>query len=289
MKTSTPPTNAAAHSRRAGRHLAGACAAGLFALFTAAGALAADFPQGLVLHFSFDEIGSGGTINDRSWRGNTGRATGLGWTATSKQGGGVEFASTNSVILVHHTPVLNVTQATFAVWFKTARADAAERWLLEKRPERGFALSIAGDTLNAGSRGKLRAVVNGQAVLSDAALADGAWHHGAATFDGAQVKLYVDGQLQKQLAPLRGTMAANDSKLAIGRNLSSPPPRAKDVSFAGSMDEVMIFNHALTAAELEAVIAAAKPKFTKDQVARRLAELKDLLARGLILQELYDR
>lgn len=33
----------------------------------------------------------------------------------------------------------------------------------------------------------------------------------------------------------------------------------------------------------------SKPKFTKEQVNRRLAELKELLDRGLILREFYDR
>jgi hypothetical protein len=32
-----------------------------------------------------------------------------------------------------------------------------------------------------------------------------------------------------------------------------------------------------------------KPKFTKEQVNRRLAELKELLDRGLILQDFYER
>lgn len=32
-----------------------------------------------------------------------------------------------------------------------------------------------------------------------------------------------------------------------------------------------------------------KPKFTKEQVKRRLNELKDLLDQGLILQDFYDR
>ena len=51
----------------------------------------------------------------------------------------------------------------------------------------------------------------------------------------------------------------------------------------------MIFNHALTEAEVGAVFASVKPKFTRDQVARRLADLKGLLDRGLILQDFYDR
>ena len=48
----------------------------------------------------------------------------------------------------------------------------------------------------------------------------------------------------------------------------------------------------LTSEEFKAEVAAAageKPKFTKQQVDRRLKELKDLLDKGLIKQDFYDR
>ena len=51
----------------------------------------------------------------------------------------------------------------------------------------------------------------------------------------------------------------------------------------------MIFSHALTEPEVGAVMASVKPRFSREEVTRRLAELKGLLDRGLILQEFYDR
>jgi hypothetical protein len=55
------------------------------------------------------------------------------------------------------------------------------------------------------------------------------------------------------------------------------------------MDEVMIFDHAISDEEVKVVISSTKPKFTKSQVAARVAELKELIERGLITQAFYDR
>jgi len=49
------------------------------------------------------------------------------------------------------------------------------------------------------------------------------------------------------------------------------------------------FPQGLKEAEVKTVVASTKPKFTKDQVDKRLRELKELLDRGLILREFYDR
>lgn len=48
---------------------------------------------------------------------------------------------------------------------------------------------------------------------------------------------------------------------------------------------------ATSATNTEAKLTAAepKPKFTKDQVKKRLKELRDLLDQGLILQDFHDR
>ncbi|MCX6994122.1 MAG: LamG domain-containing protein [Kiritimatiellaeota bacterium] len=263
----------------------------LLAFATGYNTPAADFPQGLMLHFNFEQAETGGVITDRSGRNNNGRAFGAKWTATGKQGGAYEFALSNNYIQVTNTPSLNATQATFAVWFKTSKTNAIERYILDKTADRGYALSIAGESKakDGKPKGKLCAGVNGHYCLSDSVVTDGTWHHGAATFDGENLKLYVDGQLQKQVVAWHGAIAANTNDLTIGMNRSSPLPQEQGQSFGGAIDEVMIFNHALSNAEVNVVIASVKPKFTKDQVARRLIELKELFDRGLILKDFYDR
>ena len=250
---------------------------------------AAEFPQGLMLHFNFDEAASAGVIPDRTGRGNNGRVTGAAWTSAGRRAGAYEFVATNSCVDVTNAPSLNLKKATFAAWFKTSKSEAGGRSILGKMPDRGYALGIAGDSTNGPSAGRVRFAVNDHVCLGDSNVTDGAWHHAAGAYDGESLKLYVDGQLQKQVVLWRGEIAAGDSNLTIGMNESCPVPQENGRSFDGAIDELMIFDHALSDAEVGAVVAFVKPKFTKDQTARRRAELKELLDRGLILQDFYDR
>lgn len=260
----------------------------LFLIFTVGTyGFAADFPQGLILHFNFDQS-EGSVITDRSGRNNNGRVTGARWTAQGKLSGGYEFISTNNYILVTNSPTLNSAQATFAVWFKTMKSDMINRYLFEKSAPNGYFLCISGNGEQGKNRGKLCFTVAGHSCLSDQTVTDNTWHHGTATFDGEHLKLYVDGQLQHQVGSWKGSLATTND-LTLGLNRSSPAPLERGISFAGTLDEAMVFNHALTEAEVKAVMTATKPKFTKEQVARRLIELKELLDRGLILQDFYDR
>ncbi|MBI5396378.1 MAG: hypothetical protein HZA91_13875 [Verrucomicrobia bacterium] len=247
-----------------------------------------------MLHLNFDQAGPGGAATDKSGLNNNGRAFGVKWTDKGKRGGAYEFTPANSFIQVFSSPSLNVRQATFAAWFKTSRADAIWRRILDKR---SYSLSIAGDSQDGQAKGKLCITVGACSCLSDSAVADGAWHHAAATFDGTNLKLYVDGQLQKQAVPMHGEIAPNASELTIGMNRSTASAQERGQSFEGMIDEVMVFNRALSEAEIKTVMGAgggtaARPAgktFTRDQVARRLRELKDLLDKGLITQSFYER
>jgi hypothetical protein len=78
---------------------------------------------------------------------------------------------------------------------------------------------------------------------------DGKWHHVASTYDGATIRLYVDGQLESSFAR-SGTIPAGTSPLAIGA-------RPGVNYYAGLMDEFTIYNRALTPFEIKATYDAA--------------------------------
>ena len=260
----------------------------LLALVSTA-SLATDFPQGLLIHFPFYQPASGGVVTDRTVRRHNGLATGTKWTNAGKTGGACEFTATNDCILITNSPSLNTTQMTVAVWFKTSKTGPAGSIVIEKGMGAGYALTIVGQSNGAANSGKLCFSVNGHAALSDTNVTDGAWHHCAATYDGGTARLYVDGVLQRQTTLWRADISANTNDLTIGINRSNPASEDKSSSFAGVIDEVMIFNRAVSGNEVKAVVASATPKLTRGQVARRLAELKELHERGLILKDFYDR
>lgn len=262
--------------------------AALFAACAPAGRAATNTVPGLVLYLSLDELREGAFL-DLTTSNAVGRATNVRVTSPGKLAGACEFSAKNSYVEIPDSPALNAKQFTLSIWFKNGREAWVSRYLIDKGTERGYSLSIAGGGKENTRKGKLRASVGGQSCLSDSTVNDDLWHHAAATFDGQSLKLYVDGVQQQQAASVPGGLAANGHSLTLGMHRSAPSSQDKDVSFDGQLDEFMFFNRALDTNELKRVRSAAKPKFTKWQVERRLKELKDLLDRGLILQDFYDR
>jgi Concanavalin A-like lectin/glucanases superfamily len=81
-------------------------------------------------------------------------------------------------------------------------------------------------------------------VRGTAALPLNAWTHLAATFDGATLTLYVNGTQAASLAA-GGNIATSAGALRIGGNNIWPE------WFSGQIDEVRIYNRALSPAEIQ--------------------------------------
>ncbi len=81
------------------------------------------------------------------------------------------------------------------------------------------------------------------------------WHYIAVTFDGSRIKVYVDGALEKDVnAP--GTITKIDDSLFIGTTGSGLSPNSN--WYYGLIDEVRIYNRALSAEEIKAIYEATK-------------------------------
>ena len=93
--------------------------------------------------------------------------------------------------------------------------------------------------------------VNGSVpnAFGPSALPVGAWSHLAMTYDGAPVRLFVNG-VQVASLPLTGSIAPSGSPLWIGGN--SPYGEY----FNGRIDEVRVYRAALSQAEIQADMAA---------------------------------
>ena len=84
---------------------------------------------------------------------------------------------------------------------------------------------------------------------SGVSLSLNAWHFIVGTYDGTTVSLYVDGQLAGT-APLTGPIQDNSSTTSIGTKFADG---TTFYSFNGRVDDVGIYNRALTPAELQAI------------------------------------
>src|SRR5258708_3874484 len=198
---------------------------------------------GLVAAYAFNE-GSGTTVADVSGNNNNGTIGAATWTTAGKFGSALVFNGTSAQVTVPNATSLQLTTGmTLEAWVFPTGSLASWRAVLDKNVD-GYYLMASSDPNN-------RPVVGGtwtggnQNAAAPTALALNAWTHLAATFDGATVRLYVNGAQvasQAQTAPL----ATTTGTLQIGGD-SYP-----NEFFAGRIDQVRIYNRALTQAEIQA-------------------------------------
>ena len=90
----------------------------------------------------------------------------------------------------------------------------------------------------------------GAELVSNGSVDDGQWHHVAAVYDGTHKYLYVDGALDAS-RPATGFIHQNSYPVCIGGNAEAPGR-----IWNGLIDEVSIYNRALTASEIQAIYLA---------------------------------
>ena len=94
--------------------------------------------------------------------------------------------------------------------------------------------------------GKLKFIGGGNDLETNAVISDGVWHHIAATYDGVDLKLYVDGVLvgTKTTSFATDTTEGNiGTKNAITNNIEN---------FEGDIDELRVWTYFKTEAEIQA-------------------------------------
>lgn len=89
-------------------------------------------------------------------------------------------------------------------------------------------------------------------------LFDGAWHHVAITYDNKALKVYADGEVKKSTTLTGGRLelANSGSKFTVGNRADDSPGGHR---FAGGLDELRLWNRALTADEIAATYANRTP------------------------------
>ena len=199
-------------------------------------------PPGLVASYGFNE-GSGGSVADGSGNGNTGTISGA--TRTSgKNGGALSFDGTNDLVTVPDAAALDLTTGmTLEAWVNPSLLSNSWRTVLLKERPGGmvYALYAAG----AGGRPGGYFVSGDEfSALSPNVLPLNAWTHLATTYDGSVLRLYVNGT-QVASEAHAGSMAPSTGALKIGGNNVWPE------WFRGLIDDVRVYDRALTAAQIQ--------------------------------------
>jgi hypothetical protein len=187
--------------------------------------------------------GEGTVVTDGSGRGNTGTlGGGVAWTTQGRVALGLRFDG-SGYVTIPDAPSVNPTGGlSVAAWVKADYWNGGSRIISKGRADDQYNLFNAGGMLN------FRLTLVGQ--IATPVPSAGAWHHVAATYDNATMRIYVDGVLAAS-APAYGPLLTTTDPLYFGSKVG-PGGTAHD-SFVGVMDEVYVFERAITAAEVSAL------------------------------------
>jgi large repetitive protein len=85
---------------------------------------------------------------------------------------------------------------------------------------------------------------------------DGTWIHAAVTYDGATMRLYING-VQESSLDTNIAIVANDEPLSLGAQRTSGGSASR--FFQGTLDDVRVYNRALSVAEIQALVSGNHP------------------------------
>gem|GEM_PF-1602956 len=179
------------------------------------------------------------------------------WTS-GQLGGGLTFDGVDDYVeIAGYKGVTGGQSRTVMAWIKTnttgeiigwGSLESGEKWIFRVQD-------------NAGTAGAIRLQVSGGYIVGSTPVWDGQWHHVAAVLDNDntpnvdEIQLYVDGQLETISAVKSQTInTADTSKVTIGAYFGAIAPRY----FNGIIDEVRIYNRALSGEEIGLILTGSQ-------------------------------
>jgi len=216
--------------------------------FTATGTPAcATATQGLVSWWPGEE-----NANDIA-DGNNGTLQGGATFAAGLVGQAFSFDGVGDLVEIPDAPNLNLTTSlSIDAWIRPSTVIGNHRIVGKGNwssvPLENFILVLVGDRLQfdlADPAGGATAINATQTI------APGVWTHVAATFDGATMLMFING-VQDPSSGSHATIRTGTSRAWIGVSPDSPGFEP----FAGLIDEVDIYNRALSVSEIQSIVNA---------------------------------
>ena len=199
-------------------------------------------PTGLVAAYGFNE-GSGTAVTDASGNGNTGMIKGATWAATGKYGKALQFNGSSSLVTIPDAASLHLTTGmTLEAWVNPSTVNSNWRDVIYKGND-NYYLEATSRNASKPDAGLIAGGTSGDAY-GTAALKK-TWSYLAETYDGSTLRLYVNGSQVASTAHT-GPIATSTNPLQIGGD------SIYGQYFAGMIDEVRVYNVALSAAQLQA-------------------------------------
>jgi hypothetical protein len=199
---------------------------------------------GLVAAYGFNE-NAGTTTADASGNNLTGTIAGATWTTAGKNGNALSFDGLNDMVTIADNAALDVTRVTLMGW---VRPTALNNWrtAILKESTNGLAYALYAEDNASRPAGYVNLGANDREAKGTTALPTNTWSHIAMTFDGTAMRVYQNGLLVRTVN-FTGNIITTNNALRIGGNAIW-----NDEFFAGQIDDVRVYNRALSLAEIQA-------------------------------------
>lgn len=159
------------------------------------------------------------------------------------QWGGLDFDGSNDYVDCGSAPQLNITgHISIAATVKSSGAGGTDRGIAGKGTYGSTGYTLA----HAGSGNVMLFHLEGSFATGTTAFTDGVWRHVVGTYDGANLRIFVDGKLE-------GTTAKTGTSTPSGTNFEMGRRPGVATYWTGSIDDVMVWDRALSPGEVEAL------------------------------------
>jgi hypothetical protein len=203
-------------------------------------AASAPLPDGPVGHWQMNEQ-SGPRILDLSGNGNDGDLTGPPVRVAGVEGLALDFSGDGTHAVIPDDATLDIAdEITIAAWIRP-RDVGTQRLVRKTEGATGYDLFLSAlEYVSIRFNGTNTLRVDSDTLYSSRL---GEWIHVAATYDGARIRMYIDGE-EDASEPEAFTIDTNDEELRFGADTSC------EDAYDGGLDDVRIYGRALTAGEI---------------------------------------
>lgn len=209
---------------------------------------ASNLSNGLVGYWKMDEAsaGTGSTAYDASGNGNNGTGTGTSIIA-GKFGNGKSFSASDYVNVPYNSILDQINTVTLVAWVKFTTT--ANTVVVEKSSNNThYQFQIFSSVQGSGLGGELVFMLQPDPtnwVIAKQQSNDGQWHQVVGTYDRSikTASIYIDGVLKNTNNNIATGPTSNASPLLMGSRTGAG-------GFGGSVDEVRIYNRALSPKEV---------------------------------------